>query len=44
MLASGTVDDSGTLTTSYQPRTTTTYRVKYAGDDWYSTATVEQTQ
>jgi hypothetical protein len=33
VLASGPVDASGKLTATYQPKTTTTYRVTYAGDD-----------
>ena len=44
VLASGAVDSSGRLTATYTPKTTTTYRVKYAGDDWYAPATAVRTQ
>ena len=43
-LATGPVSDTGTLTVRYQPKTTTTYRVKYAGDDWYKPAIAERTE
>ena len=43
-LARGPVSSAGTLTATYQPRTTTTYRVKYAGDDWYRPTAAERTQ
>ena len=43
-LASGAVDAAGNLTATYQPRTTTTYRARYAGDDWYAAAVVQRTQ
>ena len=43
-LASGTVDSTGRFTATYTPRTTTTYRVKYTGDDWYAPATAVRTQ
>jgi hypothetical protein len=41
LLASGTVDSAGKLTATYQPKTTTTYRVTYAGNDWYAAAESE---
>jgi hypothetical protein len=44
VLASGTVDSAGTFTAAFTPRTTTTYRVKYTGDDWYAAATATRTQ
>ena len=34
----------GRLTATYQPKTTTTYRVTYAGDDWYAPAQAERLQ
>jgi len=43
VLASGSVDATGKLTATYQPKTTTTYRVKYAGDGWYAAATASRT-
>ena len=43
-LALGTVDSTGRLTATYQPKTTTTYRVTYAGDDWYAPAKAERLQ
>jgi hypothetical protein len=44
VLASGTIDSAGKLTAIYQPKTTTTYRVKYPGDDWYASAKAERLQ
>lgn len=44
VLASGPVDSTGTLATTHQPKSTTTYRVTYAGDDWYAPAQVRRTQ
>ena len=43
-VASGTVDGSGRFSATYAPRSTTTYRVKFAGDDWYAAATAVRTQ
>jgi hypothetical protein len=43
-LASAAVDSAGRLTASYTPRTTTTYRVTFAGDAWYAPRTIAQTQ
>lgn len=43
-LASGPVDAAGNVTATYQPRTTTTYRARYAGDDWYAVVVVQRTQ
>ena len=43
-LASGPVDAAGNLTATYQPRTTTTYRARYAGDNWYAAAVAQRTQ
>jgi hypothetical protein len=42
-LASGSVDSAGNLTATYQPKTTTTYRATFSGDDWYLSATAERT-
>ena len=44
LLATGTVDSAGRLTATYSPKTTTTYRVTYAGDDWYAPAQAERLQ
>ncbi len=38
------VDSTGKLTVEYTPKTTTTYRAKFAGDDWYAPRTVEKLQ
>jgi hypothetical protein len=43
VLASGPVDANGDLTAQHQPKTTTTYRVRYTGDEWYRAATTERT-
>ncbi|MDQ3611116.1 MAG: hypothetical protein M4D85_05820 [Actinomycetota bacterium] len=44
-LASGPVDSSGTLRATYQPpRGTVTYRVRYAGDEWYASGVAERVQ
>ncbi len=42
-LLTGAVDASGQLTVTHAPRTTTTYRVRYAGDEWYAGATASRT-
>ncbi len=44
VLASGAVDRTGTLTATYSPKTTTTYRVRYTGDDWYAPGLAERAQ
>lgn len=43
VLASGPVDAAGDLKARHQPKTTTTYRVRYSGDEWYSAAMAERT-
>ena len=43
-IASGAVDATGTFRATYQPRTTTTYRVTYAGDAWHAPAAASRAQ
>ncbi len=43
VVARGPVTRYGNLRASYRPRGTTTYRVRYAGDDWYRPGTVRRT-
>ena len=43
VLARGVVDSRGNLRARFRPRTTTTYRVTYAGDDWYRPGSVTRT-
>lgn len=43
-VASGTVDSAGRFAATYTPRTTTTYRVKFTGDDWYAARVADRTQ
>lgn len=44
VLARGVVDSRGTLRARYRPRTTTTYRLTYAGDGWYRPGVVSRTR
>lgn len=44
LLVRGDVDATGVLSVRHQPKTTTTYRVRYAGDDWYAKTVTEKTQ
>lgn len=42
-LATGPVDAAGLLTVTHTPKSTTTYRVRYAGDEWYAAGTASRT-